>query len=159
MIANAALYALLQTGVAQERGTQARAVALAETRDTINRMTKEVRQATALALSSNRSTLDMTSYIDGAQTRIVYYVSAGELRRAATQQLATDPLSGPYAALVKGVVAPDIFCYDAPACLADNPQTALPALVRISIVVQPDQRNVAPLSLALDVHLRNANLQ
>jgi Tfp pilus assembly protein PilW len=134
-------------GVADaERNQQVRADTLSEMRNTLNRVTKEVRQATSVRPESGPASIVMDTRVNGAGMQVVYDVVDGALRRSAD--------GGGPVQLVQGVSSSLVFCYDAPTCSSASPATT-PSVVRITLQVQPPARDVQALVLRTEVKLRN----
>lgn len=138
---------VLDSGMRAERGQRARADTLEDTRTAMNRLTKELRQALSVSLTSTRSRLEMQTLISGTEHTVVYDVVGGKLRRTLD--------GGTPNPLATGVSVIEIFCYDPPTCTATGPDTSAPSLIRVSVVVQPPVATAKAIELSNDVNLRN----
>jgi hypothetical protein len=147
--------ASLDTATKAERGQQARTDALLDLRNGMTRVTKEVRQATAIDATSTTKKIDMQTLILGSKKRVIYNVSGTSLTRA----VCTSFDFGTACGSTGGVLADhltnvDPFCYDAPTCSAANP-TVTTTSVRITLAGTPDVLSNKAITLATDIELRN----
>lgn len=143
----ASTLAVLESGVATHRGQRVRAETLEDQRTAMERVTKEIRQALAIDLTSTRTSLTMETLVGGVERDIVYDVVDGTLRR--TQD------GGSAVPLVRGLSSAEVFCYDPPDCLLSTPATATPELIQVRLSATPDTRGAPAVPLQSDVHLRN----
>jgi type II secretory pathway component PulJ len=158
-----AVLSLLDSGTRTERAQQARGDAITGARQTVDRVSKDVRQATAVNADSTQSSLDIQTLIAGSPTRVVYDVSGGNFRRTVCAGFAfTSACDGNAAVMATRVSPPEVFCYDydpQTGCLEDSglhPRTSpLPTSIRVDISVQPEVFSGGPIRLATDVELRN----
>jgi type II secretory pathway pseudopilin PulG len=137
---------VLDTGTKQERAQQARHSAMLQLRNSMTRMTKDIRQVISIAPSSSQTRLDTQTYLSGAQHHVVYQITSTELTRTIDGGAATP--------MATRVVAGTAFCYDPPACALTNPP-AEPTTVRITVAVVPEAFSRGPITLATEVELRN----
>ena len=114
-------------------------------RITLNRLTKELRQATDVSTSSTASYLDFNTYVNGTPTHLTYDASGTTLTRSINSGTAT-PVQDQLATT-------DIFSYE------EAPPT--PGAQWVKIVLQVNPKNTPDTTLVLDseVNLRNRIVQ
>jgi type II secretory pathway pseudopilin PulG len=118
--------------------TQARVESTDEMRLAIERLSKELRQASSITSTSTSSTLDMQTYINGVQTHVVYVASGDVLKRTSgttTIELLHD--------------------LDSTAVFAYTPDVIGTQVVTLSFAVRPKRRPDTVLNLTSEVRLRN----
>lgn len=147
ILVSASALTVLESGARTERGQRARAEAVEDQRIAFERLTKELRQAISVDTASTRSTLIMTTLIEGVEHDVTYDVVDGTLRRSVDGGTAVPVLSG--------LTSSEVFCYDPSDCLLSSPDTSTPALVRVSLDVRPDTQGAPAVPLEADIHLRN----
>jgi Tfp pilus assembly protein PilE len=158
MLLTGAVLAALDSGVRTERISQARQEALADMRNAMTRMTKELRQAVSVNPASTATALDMQTLIGGDQHRVIYEV-AGASPHAVLQRSVD---SAAPIVLATRIVAPTAFCYQyddtaTPPCLRSTPDPATLSSVRISLTLDPVIFSAGSVTLATDIELRNLN--
>jgi Tfp pilus assembly protein PilW len=149
-----AVLSMLDSGTKTERGTEARHSVLLALRGAVERVDKDLRQATLVASTSTTSCLDMQTYISGVTHRVVYQVIGGEFRRTLDGTVACTGTQTSAATLVSHMSTTAVFCYDPPTCAATGPPSPI-ALVRVSLAATPEVFSGGPISLATDIRLRN----
>lgn len=147
LLVAASALVILENVFQTERGQGARREVIEDQRFAMDRMTKDIRQALSVDTTSTTSRLEIRTLVQGAETDVVFDVVSGELRRAEG--------TGNPVPLISGLTSSDVFCYDPPDCVLANPDTASPALIRVSLEVKPDTRGAQTVAVATDVHLRN----
>lgn len=108
-------------------------------RTTLERITKDLRQADSFNAASGPAVLDMQTYVNGVATRVIYSAAGSTLTR--TVGTASQPILGSLSSTTLFTFAPSI---------------TSPTLVSVSLGVYPyrnDTDNV--VSLKSDVRLRN----
>jgi len=118
--------------------TQARVESTDQMRLAIERLTKELRQATSITSTSTATTLDMQTYINGVQTHVVYASTGATLSRT----------SGATTTIVMNDL-------DSTSVFAYAPSAAAAQVVTITFSVRPKQRPDTVLNLTSEVRLRN----
>jgi prepilin-type N-terminal cleavage/methylation domain-containing protein len=123
-----------------EAYTRGRTAAMDNMRISLNRISKDLRQAGDFNATPTPNHLDVDTYINGAAHRVVYDVNAGTLTRQ---------LDGGAAVIMhKELTEDDIFQY--PEDDLDTPDTIL-----IQMVVKPSNLPDTRLTLSSEVQLRN----
>lgn len=110
----------------------------------MERITKEVRQAKLIRTTSDADYLDMDTYINGVETRIIYDATSGtELRRT---------VGGNTLPVVERLLSTAIFGYS-----TDPATGATPSVVTVHLVVRPEKFSNDQAEIAIDseVQLRN----
>jgi prepilin-type N-terminal cleavage/methylation domain-containing protein len=118
--------------------TQARVESTDQMRLAIERLTKELRQATSITTTSSASSLDMQTFVNGVATHVVYAASGSTFSRTSgstTTVVLTD------------LDSTSIFTY--------TPSVTAPQVVSITFAVRPKQRPDTVLNLTSEVRLRN----
>lgn len=116
--------------------------ALDDMRNTINRMTRDLRQATAINdCGSNAASVSFTTYVNGTPTAVSYNVSGTDLQRKQG--------SGNYFTVLKNVASPQIFT-----CKSATDVTGV-QWVDIDLRVTPKKLPTTTLELSSEVNLRN----
>jgi hypothetical protein len=162
-----AALSMLDSGTKVERAGELRHDALVAARGALGQLSRDLRQAFAIAPQSTADSLDMDTYLDGSPRRVVYSLASGELRRALYPSYpldgsATPPPAPPPVTLVDGISGSALFCYSyepptaaSPGvCLASTPPAQLSS-IRITLIVQPHSSSAGPITLATDVEPRN----
>lgn len=122
-----------------------RAQALASMRLVMERLTKEARQATAIASTSDFDTLEMDTYVLGASKHVVYTVSGSTL----TRQQGSDPAVVIQKDLATVSASQPVFTYTYTSTVSDT------RLVAITLRVKPPRTPDTTLELKSEVMLRN----
>jgi type II secretory pathway pseudopilin PulG len=135
-----------------QSGQSARTDALDEMRGATARMTKEIRQALSIATCSSTQVLDMQTLINGTQARVIYDVSGTNLRRTRDPSPATAPCvpASNAITMTAGLNSTAVFAY------SPTTWTSAPAVVTITVIVQPRQSGATPVTLRTDIQLRNS---
>lgn len=160
MLLLGAALSVLDSGTRNERGQQARDQALTELRQAMSRVTRDVRQATAVAPTSTRSRIDMQTLVGGLAKRIIYDVDGTDFRRTDCPFAFTASCTPSNWVLVAKLNSNLVFCYDydPPNCLASGnsppPAPAFTAL-RVELSTEPEVFSGGPIRIATDVELRN----
>lgn len=116
-----------------------RAYARDGVRGALERITKDVRQATSIDAVSGATLLDMQTYVDGVPTRVVYTASGTTLTR--TVGSTSRPILG-------DLSSTSLFTY--------TPAPSTATLVSVSISVRPYATDpTVVVTLTSDVRLRN----
>jgi Tfp pilus assembly protein PilW len=111
-------------------------------RTSLNRLTKELRQASSISSSSDDSRLEFSSYVNGAPTAFVYQASGATLTRQVNGGSAV-PME------LRLATADDIFTY------TPTPASSETQWVKIVLQVHPRQTPDTTLVLDSQVNLRN----
>jgi prepilin-type N-terminal cleavage/methylation domain-containing protein len=123
-----------------ETYTRGRTAAMDNMRISLNRMSKDLRQAGDFNATPTSNHVDVDTYVDGVAHRVVYDVNAGTLTRQ---------LDGGDAVIMhKELTEDDIFHY--PEDDLETPDTVL-----IEMVVKPSNLPDTRLTLSSEVQLRN----
>lgn len=104
----------------------------------MNRLSKEVRQATAVTTTTATS-FAMRTYIAGSPEDITWSVSGGTLTRSDAW--------GSSIPVLRNVTNADIFTY--------TPATGRPIIVKVRLEMRPDQSPDVLLELSSEIRLRN----
>lgn len=120
--------------------TQARVESTDEMRLAIERLTKELRQATSVTSTSSASTLDMQTYVNGVETHVIYAVSTDGKTLKRTVGTTT-------VEVLHELDSTAIFTY--------TPSVTDLQVVTLSFAVRPKQRPDTVLRLTSEVRLRN----
>lgn len=124
-----------------ETFVRGRAEALDEMRITMNRMTRDLRQAGAVTGTPTTSHIEVDSYVDGVSAHVVYDATSGTL----TRQVDLDPAT----TLQEGLTSDSIFTYE--------PSSDDVELVQILLAVRPS--NLPDTTVTIDSEVRLRNLQ
>lgn len=149
---------MLDSGSRTERATEARHTVQLAMNDAMTRISKEIRQASALGLDSTPSLLDMQTLLDGNLIRVIYDVNGTNFRRtlcANTDLAAT--CGGTAQTLISRfstTVVP--FCYDPDGCTATSISTT-PQKIRVTLTAEAAVFSGGPITQMTEVDLRNAN--
>jgi hypothetical protein len=108
-------------------------------RNSIARMTKDLRQAYAINGTPDATTLDVNTYVNGVKARVFYDMSGTTLTRRIN--------GGPAIPVQKGLTSSSIFTY--------TPDATNPDLVSIVFVVKPPNLPDTTLTLNAEVTFRN----
>jgi hypothetical protein len=136
------IYASFDGVMKSEAYSSDRTSALDDMRLALNRMTRELRQASAVNEPvSTSSRIEFDSYGGGASRHVVYQVTGTDLTRSVNGGSATTVL--------RRVVSPDVFVY------VDAPPVPGAQWVRINLQVHPRRTPDTVLVLDSEVNLRN----
>lgn len=133
------LLSSLWTVQRNEQFSRGRTEALDSMRGSLDRMTKDLRQAYSINGTPDAQTLDVNTYVNGVKTRILYDMTGSTLIRRVN--------GGPPIPLVKGLWSDSIFSY--------APDPTNPDVVSIVFVVKPPNLPDTKLTLNADVTFRN----
>lgn len=151
-----ATYSLLDSGTKAERGQQARHDALVEARESMTRITRDLRQALVVRGLPDSTTTKLTiKTLDRGEERWVVFevLGNGDLVRRSCENLPCTGGSMPLATGLDAATPP--FCYDPQTgCLLASPPQK-PSHIRISLAVEPAVFSGGPITLTTDVRLRN----
>lgn len=139
MVVVGALLGVLDSAHRTQSFVYDRADALDEMRLTLDRMTKEVRQAGSVALDSTASRLEVSTYVGGEPETIVYEVSGTDLVRSVD--------GGQYTVVHEKVASSDLFQYE--------PAVETAQVVKMVLRVHPSNSPDTTLELSSEVQLRN----
>lgn len=112
-------------------------------RTTVDRMTKEIRQATVVEQTSTASRLEMTSFVLGVETEIVYEVTGEILTRTAN--------GGAPASLQTAVSDTNVFTYT-------GDTDGVIQVVALTLNVHPPRQPETTLVLTSEVRIRNGGI-
>jgi Tfp pilus assembly protein PilW len=119
-----------------------RSAALGDMRNVINRMTRDLRQATAITdCGTNSSAVSYTTYVNGSPTDVAYSVSGATLTR---QEGSGNPFP-----VLKSLASSEIFT-----CKSATDVTGV-QWVDIDLQVTPKKLPTTTLELTSEVNLRN----
>jgi prepilin-type N-terminal cleavage/methylation domain-containing protein len=130
-----------------ETFTRGREAAIDNMRISLNRISRDLRQATTFASAPTPSHVDFYTYVNGTTAHVVYDVSAGVI----TRQLN----GGGKVAMHKELTDNNIFTYCSDVCTGSPADARLPDTVDIELVVQPSNLPKTQLTLSAEVQLRN----
>jgi prepilin-type N-terminal cleavage/methylation domain-containing protein len=119
---------------AQDRGA-----ALDETRASMARMTKDLRQATAIDPTSSATNVTMSTYVGGTLTTVAYTISGTNLLRTVSTH--------PAETLQRDLASTSIFTYE--------PSSTSAQVVSILLEVQPEHSPETTVQMTSEVRLRN----
>ena len=122
-----------------ETYSRGRTAALDDMRASINRMTKDLRQAYELNGTPSATLLDVNTYIDGTPARVAYDMGGDRLTRTVD--------GGPGTDLLTGLTDESIFTY--------TPDATTPNLVSIALAVKPSNLPETTLELTSEITFRN----
>ncbi len=122
-----------------EAYSRGRTEALDDMRQTMNRMTKDLRQVSSISGTPTASSLDVMTYVDGTLTRVVYQVTGDELTRQVGAGTATT--------MQVDLTTPDLFTY--------TPDATAPNILTIVLSVRPANLPETTLILESEVEFRN----
>jgi prepilin-type N-terminal cleavage/methylation domain-containing protein len=134
------IFALLFNQQKAETYVRGRGQALDDMRITMDRMTKELRQATSVVGTPTSSHIEFLTYQNGATADITYDASGTKLTRKIG--------SSPATTVQTGLTTTSIFEF--------VPSTLTPQVVDITLVVAPPNLPNSTVTLDGEVHLRNA---
>jgi prepilin-type N-terminal cleavage/methylation domain-containing protein len=126
----------VQRSEAYSRG---RTEALDQMRSTLTRLTKDLRQASAVNGSPTASFLDVETYVDGQPERVVYQAVGNQLQRTVGSE--------PTHTLQIDLYSTNLFEY--------LPDAIAPGIVKITLVVKPSNLPDTTLTLSSEVEFRN----
>jgi hypothetical protein len=136
------IYGALDGVMKSEAYSSDRTNALDDMRLTLNRMTRELRQASAVNESvSTSSRIEFDSYGGGASRHVVYQVSGTNLTRSVN--------GGAAVTVLRRLVSPSVFVY------VNAPPVPGAQWVRINLQVHPRRTPETVLVLDSEVNLRN----
>jgi hypothetical protein len=136
------IYAALDSALTSEAFSTDRTAALDDMRVTLNQMTRELRQATAVdEPTSTSSRVAFDTYGDGAPRHVVYEVSGTDLTRSVN--------GGSAVTVLRRLATPQIFTY------VSAPPVPGAQWVRINLQVHPRRTPDTVLVLDSEVNLRN----
>jgi hypothetical protein len=136
------IYAALDGVMKSEAYSSDRTAALDDMRLTLNRMTRELRQASAVdEAASTSSRIEFDSYGGGSSRHVVYQVTGTNLTRSVN--------GGTAVSVLRRIVSPDIFVY------VNAPPVPGAQWVRINLQVHPRRTPDTVLVLDSEVNLRN----
>lgn len=124
--------------------TAARQQSRSETSDQVRlameRMTKEIRQATNIRAGSSPTSLDMDTYVGGVERQVTWAIADGDLTRT---------IDGNTITMVERVQVNGIFTY--------TPDATDPSVVTITLVAKPEtfQKDIAEITITSEIKLRN----
>jgi hypothetical protein len=116
-----------------------RGAAIDETRVSMARMTKDLRQASSVDPSSSATFMSMTTYVEGSQTTVTYTISGTNLLRT----VGTKPAE----ILQKDLASSSIFTYE--------PSNTDAQVVSILLEIQPEHSPETTVQMTSEVRLRN----
>jgi prepilin-type N-terminal cleavage/methylation domain-containing protein len=122
-----------------EQFSRGRTEALDSMRNSINRMTKDLRQTYSINGTPDATTLDVNTYVNGVKARVFYDMSGTTLTRRVN--------GGPAIPVQKGLTSSSIFTF--------TPDATNPDLVSIVFVVKPPNLPDTTLTLNAEVTFRN----
>jgi prepilin-type N-terminal cleavage/methylation domain-containing protein len=122
-----------------EQFSRGRTEALDSMRGSLDRMTKDLRQAYSINGTPDATTLDVNTYLNGVPTRIYYDMTGSTLIRRVN--------GGPAIPVQKGLTSSSIFSY--------TPDATSPDVVSIVFVVKPPNLPDTTLTLNAEVTFRN----
>jgi prepilin-type N-terminal cleavage/methylation domain-containing protein len=135
----AVLCSALWTVQRNEQFSRGRTEALDSMRNSLSRMTKDLRQAYSINGTPDATTLDVNTYVDGVQARVFYDMTGTTLIRRIN--------GGPAIPVQKGLTSSSIFTY--------SPDATNPDVVSIVFVVKPPNLPDTTLTLNAEVAFRN----
>jgi type II secretory pathway component PulJ len=136
------IYGALDSALTSEAFSTDRTAALDDMRLTLNQMTRELRQATAVdEPASTSSRIEFDTYGGGAPRHVVYQVSGTNLTRTVN--------SGTAVTVLRRLATPQIFTY------VSAPPVPGAQWVRINLQVHPQRTPDTVLVLDSEVNLRN----
>lgn len=136
--------AVFQVAYGVERAgafAKARSDALDEIGTAMDRMTKEIRQATTIR-SATGTSLDVDTYVNGVATRVAYSLSGSEIVARVDDDYDV--------VLLERVAAGDVFTY--------TPDSTAPSVIKVTLRVEPERLPETTVELASEVKLRNMGL-
>jgi hypothetical protein len=116
-----------------------RGAAVDETRVSMARMTKDLRQATSIDPASSATQVSMTTYVEGSLTTVTYTISGNNLLRTVGTR--------PSELLQKDLASTSIFTYE--------PSNTDAQVVSILLEVQPEHSPETTVQMTSEVRLRN----
>lgn len=125
----------------QERGR-----VLDEMRISMERMSKEIRQAEAIDAGSTASVLQIDTFVGGVSKTVVYEAEGTTLARSVVGE------AGSYTLIEDELSSPSVFAYTLPE--SGSPVTDA-KVIGITLTVEPEQLPETVLSLTSEVRLRN----
>src|SRR5262245_51346009 len=140
MVVIGVIFALLFNQQKAETYVRGRGQALDDMRITMDRMTKELRQATRVIGTPTASHIEFLTYQNGVTADVTYDASGNKL----TRKIGASPAT----TMQTGLTTTSIFEY--------VPSTLTPQVVDITLVVAPPNLPNSTVTLDGEVHLRNA---
>jgi prepilin-type N-terminal cleavage/methylation domain-containing protein len=133
------IFSTLTSAQKSEAFTRGRAQVLEEMRDTMDRMTRELRQATNVVPTPSDSHIEFDSYDLGTPVHLTYDATGTAL----TRQVGTSAQT----TLMKGLTTISVFSY--------VPDATTPQSVTIDLIVKPSNLPNTTVELKSTVELRN----
>jgi len=130
-----------------ETFTRGREAAIDNMRISLNRISRDLRQATNFTTAPTPSHVDFYTYINGTSSHVVYDVTGGVITRSVN--------GGAAVVMHKELTDNDIFTYCTDVCTGAPATAQLPDTVQIELVVQPSNLPKTKLTLSSEVQLRN----
>ena len=136
----AVVLSAMESAQRSEHYARGRVTSLDALQNSLDRMSKDLRQAISVDPTSTASMIDVQTYIDGVQHRVVYSIDGtGNLTRA---------LDGGAAVVYQpGVLDPNIFSY--------LPSSANAESVQIDLSLRPESLPEAQITVQGEVEFRN----
>lgn len=119
--------------------TQERSQSLDDMRIAMDRMTKEIRQASSISSGSTESTLSMSTFVNGVSTSVLYRPGGG----------------GTLVRVVGSSQAPILTNLNSTSIFQYAPDVAGVQVVTITLSVHPARRPATVLQLTSEIRLRN----
>ena len=139
MLVIASILSQLTSAQRSESFAEDRSAALDETRASMARMTKDLRQATSIDPASTATNVWMTTYVRSTLTTVTYTISGTNLLRT----VGTNPSE----ILQKDLASTSIFTYE--------PSVTDAEVVSILLEVQPEHSPQTSVQMTSEVRLRN----
>jgi prepilin-type N-terminal cleavage/methylation domain-containing protein len=130
-----------------EAYTRGRTAAIDNMRISLNRISRDLRQATTLNGVPTASHLDVYTYVNGTSARVAYDVTGGTITRQVN--------GGTPVVMHKELTNNAIFTYCTDTCTPTPADARLPDTVKIELVVKPSNLPDTTLTLSSEVQLRN----
>ena len=122
-----------------EAYSRGRTAVLDEMRVALNRMSKDLRQTSAVIGTPTPSRIEVRTYVAGVQETVIYQATSASLTRTLK--------GGAVEIVYSDLVTADVFSYE--------PDTLAPEVVKIVLVVTPSNLPDTTLTLDSEVRLRN----
>jgi len=141
MITVASMLSVFETLQRAAVREQSRAETTDQVRISMDRMTKEIRQAETIRAGSTASFLDMDTYIDGQPKHIIYDATEPNVLKRT--------VDGNTVTLLERLTISALFTYE--------PDATDPAVITVELVAKPEkfQRDPTEIALQSQVKLRN----
>jgi prepilin-type N-terminal cleavage/methylation domain-containing protein len=130
-----------------EAYTRGRTAAIDDMRISLNRISRDLRQATNFTATPTPSHVDFYTYVHGTPARVAYDVSGGVITRQVN--------GGSKVVMHKELTDNAIFTYCTDTCTGTPLDAQLSDTIRIELVVQPSNLPKTHLTLSSEVQLRN----